>query len=52
LAVVAWVRHQHTEYDSLLMKGVEREEARRLIVDEVQRTLAVCERGVSEESVH
>ena len=28
LAVEAWVRHQHTNYDSLLMKGVERMDAR------------------------
>ena len=28
LAVIAWVRHQHTDYDELLMRGVERYEAR------------------------
>ena len=28
LAVNAWIRHQHTEYDSLLMSGVERQLAR------------------------
>jgi hypothetical protein len=31
LAVIAWVRHQHTNYDKLLMQGMERLEARRSI---------------------
>lgn len=31
LAVAAWVRHQHTEYDQLLMGGMERQMARRSI---------------------
>ncbi|MCA9183812.1 MAG: DUF2293 domain-containing protein [Planctomycetales bacterium] len=38
LAVIAHIRHEHTDYDSLLMKGVPRDEARRrirLTVDQV-----------------
>ena len=31
LAVVAWIRHQHTEYESLLMYGVQRQAARQQI---------------------
>ena len=31
LAVVAWVRHQHTNYDELLMKGIDRQSAREQI---------------------
>ncbi len=33
LSVIAWVRHQHTPYDELLMKGVERMQARAQIAD-------------------
>ncbi len=39
LAVVAWIRHQHTDYDSLLMRGTERSEARDLIRRDVTRML-------------
>jgi len=39
LAVVAWIRHQHTNYDSLLMRGTERFEARAIIRDSVERVL-------------
>jgi hypothetical protein len=39
LAVGAWVRHQHTSYDSLLMKGMERQPARELIRDQQQAVL-------------
>jgi hypothetical protein len=38
LAVIAHIRHEHTDYDSLLMNGVPRDEARRrirLTVDQV-----------------
>ena len=35
LAVRAWIRHQHTNYDSLLMQGVERQLARQQIADAV-----------------
>ncbi len=40
LAVVASVRHEDTEYDSLLMSGVSREDARDRIRAAVDRTLA------------
>jgi hypothetical protein len=35
LAVLAWIRHQHTQYDVLLMSGQDRETARDMIRDEV-----------------
>jgi hypothetical protein len=40
LAVVASVRHEDTDYDSLLMSGVGRAEARDLIWPDVDRVLA------------
>jgi hypothetical protein len=40
LAVVASVRHEDTDYDSMLMSGVGREEARDLIGPAVDRVLA------------
>jgi len=39
LAVVAHIRHRHTNYDELLMSGYERSEARAEIHDEVDRVL-------------
>lgn len=44
LAVAAWVRHQHTEYDTLLMRGIERFDAREVIAEQSQRVLAMWER--------
>lgn len=38
LAVIAHIRHEHTNYDDLLMKGVSRDDARQMIrmtVDQV-----------------
>ena len=40
LAVFAWVRHQHTVYDELLMSGVERQAAREQIRDTQHKVLA------------
>ncbi len=40
LAVVAWIRHQHTHYDSLLMGGTGRSDARDLIRGDLSRVLA------------
>ncbi|MBI2479654.1 MAG: DUF2293 domain-containing protein, partial [Planctomycetia bacterium] len=40
LAVAAWVRHQHTEYDTLLMHGVERFDARAQIAETARGVLA------------
>jgi hypothetical protein len=39
LAVVASVRHEDTEYDSLLMSGVSREEARDQVRPDIDRVL-------------
>jgi hypothetical protein len=39
LAVVASVRHEDTEYDSLLMSGIPREDARERIADAIERVL-------------
>ena len=39
LAVVASVRHEDTGYEDLLMRGVPRSEARRLVRDEVDRVI-------------
>ncbi len=36
LAVIAWIRHQHTNYDELLMKGIARQTARQRIRESVQ----------------
>ena len=35
LAVIAYVRHRHTNYDELLMSGYERGEARSAVRDRV-----------------
>jgi hypothetical protein len=40
LAVAAAVRHNHTEYDKLLARGVDREAARERITGEVEEILA------------
>jgi hypothetical protein len=40
LAVVASIRHEDTRYDELLMSGVEREEARAMVRDDVDAVLA------------
>jgi hypothetical protein len=40
LAVAASVRHQDTDYDELLMSGVDRDEARARVRDDVDRILA------------
>jgi len=40
LAVVAWIRHHHTNYDSLLMGGTDRSDARDVIRGDLSRVLA------------
>ena len=40
LAVVASIRHEDTDYDSLLMSGASRAEARDLIRETVNRVVA------------
>jgi len=40
LAVTAHIRHAHTNYDELLMRGTERLDARALVRERIQRVLA------------
>jgi hypothetical protein len=40
LALVAHVRHRHTDYDSLLAEGYDREAARHFVVDATEERLA------------
>jgi hypothetical protein len=40
LAVIAWIRHQHTAYDTLLMEGTDRLSAREMIHPEILRVLS------------
>jgi hypothetical protein len=40
LAVMAHIRHEHTNYDQLLMRGTERLDARALVREEIDRLLA------------
>jgi hypothetical protein len=39
LALVAHVRHRHTEYDALLADGYDRDAARHFVVDETEAVL-------------
>ena len=39
LALVAHVRHRHTEYDALLAEGYDRDAARHFVVDETEAVL-------------
>jgi hypothetical protein len=39
LALVAHVRHQHTEYDALLAEGYDRDAARHFVVEETEAVL-------------
>ncbi|MBT3191246.1 MAG: DUF2293 domain-containing protein [Verrucomicrobia bacterium] len=45
LAVVAHIRHAHTPYDELLMRGVERDAARRSIASEIKGVVATWRAG-------
>jgi hypothetical protein len=40
LAVIAHIRHEHTNYDDLLMRGTERLDARVLVRERIDRVLA------------
>ncbi len=40
LAVAAWIRHQHTEYDDLLSGGIDRFEAREMVRHKVREVLS------------
>ncbi len=39
LALVAYIRHHHTEYDSLLEEGYGKEAARHFVLDSINDTL-------------
>ena len=39
LAAVAYIRHEHTEYDTLLADGYDREAARHFVIDAINETL-------------
>jgi hypothetical protein len=45
LAVIAHIRHAHTNYDELLMRGTERLDARALIREGIDRVRAKWEGG-------
>jgi hypothetical protein len=40
LAVTASIRHKHTDYDKLLMQGMERSEARWAVRDKIEEVLS------------
>ena len=44
-AVIAHIRHRHTNYDAMMDRGVDREKARRAIQKEVQEKLCKWGRG-------
>jgi hypothetical protein len=48
LAVTAHVRHAETNYDDLLLKGIERRDARAKVNPKVSRTLDRWEHGGSQ----
>ncbi len=39
LAVIAWIRHQHTDYDTLLMQGIDRSGAREMVGPAIRRVV-------------
>jgi len=43
LAVIASIRHKHTHYDKLLMRGLERSEARWAVQDKIEEVLSSWE---------
>jgi hypothetical protein len=52
LAIVAHVRHRHTEYDVLLADGYDRDAARHFVVDETEAVLRRwgCSRRIDVEA--
>lgn len=44
LAVIASIRHRHTNYDELLMQGVDRASARETVREQTERVLAAWQR--------
>jgi hypothetical protein len=51
LAIVAHVRHRHTEYDGLLSEGYDRDAARHFVVEATEETLRAwgCARRIDVE---
>jgi hypothetical protein len=47
LAVTASIRHKHTDYDKLLMQGMERSEARWAVRDKIEEVLSSWENPVA-----
>lgn len=45
--MVASVRHVDTEYDELLMRGTERDQARRRVDERIDEVLAAWSRGAT-----
>ena len=43
LAVIASIRHKHTHYDELLMRGLDRCEARWAVEDKIEQLLSSWE---------
>jgi hypothetical protein len=41
LAVIAYIRHNHTNYDQLLMSGIARDDARRIIAGKITEQLSL-----------
>lgn len=39
IAAVAYIRHEHTQYDTLLDEGYDRDAARHFVVDEINAVL-------------
>jgi hypothetical protein len=49
LAVIAFVRHEHTNYDQLLMQGADRLDARQLVREKIDAVLAKWQTGNESE---
>ena len=43
LAVIASIRHKHTHYDKLFMRGLDRSEARAAVEDKIEEVLSSWE---------
>ncbi len=52
LALVAHVRHRHTDYDALLAEGYDRDAARHFVVDETEAMLKQwgCKKRIDTEA--
>jgi hypothetical protein len=52
LAIVAHVRHRHTDYDTLLAEGYDRDAARHFVVDDTEAVLRSwgCARQIDVEA--